>query len=189
MPLLFDGDVIIEAVRPITISRPLIVNGNLTIRGNVAFNTTVYALKDAFIDRATITGVSQSQNSSLVLLAKGKVLLNRINEFERTTTPLQAFLYSDSEEKSKLYAVGSLINIKGGLYSRGPLEINTLRGRFLLPPQSAKEAHFAPRNRTPTDVIEESRLIMTYNEGVFEQINTLPVSNQLQLFTARPVKQ
>ena len=190
VPLLFDGDVIIEAVRPITISRPLIVNGNLTIRGNVAFNTTVYALKDAFIDRATITGVSQSQNSSLVLLAKGKVLLNRINEFEDTTTPLQAFLYSDSEEKSKLYAVGSIINIKGGLYSRGPLEINTFRGTFRsLPAQSAKEAYFAPGNRTQLDDIEKSRLIMTYNEGVFEQINTLPVSNQLQLFTARPIKQ
>lgn len=190
VPLLFDGDVIIDAVRPITISRPLIVNGNLTIRGNVAFNTTVYALKDAFIDRASITGVSQSQNSSLVLLAKGKVLLNRINEFEDATTPLQAFLYSDSEEKSKLYAVGSIINIKGGLYSRGPLEINTFRGTFRpLPAQSAKEAQFAPGNRTQTDDIEKSRLIMTYNEGVFEQINTLPVSNQLQLFTARPVKQ
>ncbi len=190
VPLLFDGDVIIEAVRPITISRPLIVNGNLTIRGNVAFNTTIYALKDAFIDRASITGVSQSQNSSLVLLAKGKVLLNRINEFKNATTPLQAFLYSDSEEKSKLYAVGSIINIKGGLYSRGPLEINTFRGTFQpLPTQSAKEAQFAPGNRTPTDDIDKSRLIMTYNEGVFEQINTLPVSNQLQLFTARPVKQ
>lgn len=190
IPLLFDGDVIIEAAQPITISRPLIVNGNLTIRGNVAFNTTVYALKDAFIDRATITGVSQSQNSSLVLLAKGKVLLNRINEFEDTTTPLQAFLYSDAEATSKLYAVGSIIHIKGGFYSRGPLEINTFRGTFRpLPAQSAKEAHFAPGNRTQTDDIDKSRLIMTYNEGVFEQIQTLPVSNQLQLFTARPVKQ
>ncbi|QUE85899.1 hypothetical protein [Exiguobacterium alkaliphilum] len=190
VPLLFDGDVVIEGTRDITISRPLIVNGNLTIRGKVAFDTTVYALKDAFIDRAEIRGVSSAQDSSLVLLAKGKVLLNRIDEFSDTSSPLQAFLYSDSEQPTRVFAVGSIVNIRGGLYSKGPLEINTFRGTFQpLPAGSPKEAYFASSNVTPSDEFAKSRLVMEYNEGVFEQINTLPVTNQLQLFVSQPVKQ
>ncbi|WP_214827667.1 hypothetical protein [Exiguobacterium algae] len=190
VPLLFDGDVTIDGLNGITISRPLLINGNLTIRGEVSFNTTVYTLEDAFIDRAEITGVSHSQDSSLVLLAKGKVLLNRINEFSDTAQPLQAFLYSDSTEKSQLYAVGSIIQINGGFYSKGPLEINTFRGTFRsLPDQSAKEARFASGNVTATDDIVQSRLVMEYNDGVFQQIDTLPVSNQLQLFVGQAIKQ
>ncbi|MGY0205388.1 hypothetical protein ACW7EJ_18480, partial [Acinetobacter soli] len=47
-----------------------------------------------FIDRAEIRGVSSEQDSSLVLLAKGKILLNRIDEFRNSSSPLQAFLFT-----------------------------------------------------------------------------------------------
>ncbi|MGY0203377.1 hypothetical protein ACW7EJ_07325, partial [Acinetobacter soli] len=46
-------------------------------------------------------------------LAKGKILLNRIDEFRNSSSPLQAFLYSDSEQPTRVYAVGSIVNIKG----------------------------------------------------------------------------
>ncbi|MFK3985881.1 hypothetical protein [Exiguobacterium mexicanum] len=189
VPLLLDGDVVIEGTRDITISRPLIVNGNLTIRGKVAFNTTVYSLKDAFIDRAEIRGVSSEQDSSLVLLAKGKILLNRIDEFRNSSSPLQAFLYSDSEQPTRVYAVGSIVNIKGGLFSKGPLEVNTFRGSFKsLPQQTNKQAYFTPGNAITSPDVDDSRLVMEYNEGVFRQIETLPVTNQLQLFVGQQLK-
>ncbi|MFY7868897.1 MAG: hypothetical protein ACOVQN_05295, partial [Exiguobacterium sp.] len=119
-PLLFDGDVVIESINSLTIARPLIVRGNLTIRGNVSFNSTVYTLGDTFIDRANILPINAEKGNSLILLSKGKILLNRINEFDDTPKTLQAFMYSDSEEKTKVYAVGSILEINGGLYSKGP---------------------------------------------------------------------
>ncbi|TCI43348.1 hypothetical protein EVJ27_10290 [Exiguobacterium sp. SH3S2] len=190
VPLLLNGDVTIDALDTITISRPLIINGNLTIRGKVAFNTTVYALGDAFIDRADLLPVATGANdSSLVLLAEGKILLNRINEFQDSSSTLQAFMYSASTEPTRLYSVGSIVNLKGGLYSKGPLEVNTFRGSFKsLPQQANKQAYFAPGNVDASPDVNKSRLVMEYNEGVFRQIDTLPVTNQLQLFVGQQVR-
>jgi len=189
-PLLFDGDVTIDALNEITISRPLIINGDLTIRGKVAFNTTVYVLGDTYIDGAELLpATAGGNNSSLVLLSKGKILLNRINEFQSNSSTLQAFMYSASTEPTRLYAVGSIINMKGGLYSKGPLEVNTFRGTFKsLPEQADKQASFAPGNVDASPTVDKSRLVMEYNEGVFRQINTLPVTNQLQLFVGQQLK-
>ncbi len=190
VPLLLNGDVTIDALDTITISRPLIINGDLTIRGKVAFNTTVYTLGDAFIDRADLLPVASGANdSSLVLLAEGKILLNRINEFQDSSSTLQAFMYSASTEPTRLYSVGSIVNMKGGLYSKGPLEVNTFRGSFKsLPQQANKQAYFAPGNVIASPDVDDSRLVMEYNEGVFRQIDTLPVTNQLQLFVGQQLK-
>lgn len=190
-PLLLDGDVTIDSLNEITISRPLIINGDLTIRGKVAFNTTVYALGDTYIDGADLLPATAGGNdSSLVLLSKGKILLNRINEFQNTSSTLQAFMYSASTEPTRLYAVGSIVNMKGGLYSKGPLEVNTFRGTFKsLPEQANKQASFAPGNVDAYAEVDKSRLVMEYNEGVFRQITTLPVTNQLQLFVGQQLKQ
>lgn len=190
VPLLLNGDVTIDALDTITISRPLIINGDLTIRGKVAFNTTVYTLGDAFIDRADLLPVASGANdSSLVLLAEGKILLNRINEFQDSSSTLQAFMYSASTEPTRLYSVGSIVNMKGGLYSKGPLEVNTFRGSFKsLPQQANKQAYFAPENVIASPDVDDSRLVMEYNEGVFRQIDTLPVTNQLQLFVGQQLK-
>lgn len=189
-PLLLDGDVTIDAIDTITISRPLIINGDLTIRGKVAFNTTVYTLGDTYIDGADLLPATAGGNdSSLVLLSKGKILLNRINEFQNTSSTLQAFMYSASTEPTRLYSVGSIVNMKGGLYSKGPLEVNTFRGTFKsLPEQADKQASFAPGNVDASPAVDKSRLVMEYNEGVFRQINTLPVTNQLQLFVGQQLK-
>lgn len=182
-PLLFDGDVVIESINSLTIARPLIVRGNLTIRGNVSFNSTVYTLGDTFIDRANILPINAEKGNSLILLSKGKILLNRINEFDDTPKTLQAFMYSDSEEKTKVYAVGSILEINGGLYSKGPLEVNVFRGTF-----TDKNEKFKDSNITPTQDVEKSRLKLTYNDSVFNQLDTLPVTNQLQFFVSHPVQ-
>lgn len=186
-PLLFDGNVTIESLGNLKIERPLIINGNLTIKGNVAFASTVYTLGDTFIDRANILPVGTADEaSSLILLAKGKLLLNRINAFEQTPTLLQAFLYSDSIDKTYVYSVGSVQKINGGLYSRGPLELNVFRGEFSEVKGLSPTQYFD--TQVPLHHPDSSRLKLTYNDSVFNQLNTLPVTNQLQFFVSQPVQ-
>lgn len=188
-PLLFDGDVVIESIDELTIARPLIVRGNLTIRGNVSFNSTVYTLGDTFIDRANILPIDEEKGNSLILLSKGKILLNRINEFVNSTpTTLQAFMYSDSEEVTKVYAVGSILEINGGLYSKGPLEVNVFRGKFVEAEGLSPKEYFDYANHFPAQGAADSRLKLTYNDSVFNQLDTLPVTNQLQFFVSHPVQ-
>lgn len=185
-PLLFDGDVVIESTSQLTIERPLIVRGNLTIRGNVSFASTVYALGDTFIDRANILPIDETKGNSLVLLSKGKILLNRINEFDETPTTLQAFLYSDSIDPTYIYAVGSTLQINGGLYSKGPMYVNVFRGSFSNEASLTPEAYFD--SRVPSHDAALARLTLTYNDTVFNQLNSLPVTNQLQFFVSNPVQ-
>ncbi|MFL9650523.1 hypothetical protein [Exiguobacterium chiriqhucha] len=185
-PLLFDGDLTIDSLDHISIDRPLLINGDLTIQGNVSFESTVYVLGDSVIDRANIRPLDEDNLNSLVLLSKGKILLNRINEFETGSTSLQAFLYSDSLEKTQVYAVGSELQIKGGLYSRGPLDVNVFRGRYP-EAEGLSAAQYFERN-VPEQAPEHSRLQLTYNDAVFNQLNTLPVTNQLQFFVSQPVQ-
>ncbi|TCI66352.1 hypothetical protein [Exiguobacterium sp. SH3S1] len=185
-PLLLDGDVVIESLDKLTIARPLIVRGNLTIRGNVSFNSTVYTLKDTFIDRANILPIDAESGNSLILLSKGKILLNRINEFDDTPTILQAFMYSDSGEETKVYAVGSILEVNGGLYSRGPLVVNVFRGSFEQGDGLTPLEYFD--RQVPAHAASQSRLKLTYNDAVFNQLETLPVTNQLQFFVSHPVQ-
>ena len=185
-PLLFDGDLVIESIDRLTIERPLIVRGNLTIRGNVSFESTVYTLGDTFIDRANILPIDASKGNSLILLSKGKILLNRINEFDETPTTLQAFLYSDSTEPTYVYAVGSILQIKGGLYSKGPMNVNVFRGSFSNQENLSPVDYFD--SRIPAHDAEKSRLQLSYNDAVFNQLDTLPVTNQLQFFVSQPIQ-
>ncbi|WDH76750.1 hypothetical protein PTI97_04340 [Exiguobacterium marinum] len=185
-PLLFDGDVVIESLNKLTIARPLIVRGNLTIKGNVSFSSTVYTLGDTFIDRANILPIDAEKGNSLILLSKGKILLNRINEFDDTPTTLQAFMYSDSNEPTYVYAVGSILEVNGGLYSKGPLEVNVFRGTFGGGNGLSPAENF--NLQVPAHAADQSRLKLTYNDSVFNQLETLPVTNQLQFFVSHPVQ-
>ncbi|MBR2757664.1 MAG: hypothetical protein IKD52_06210, partial [Exiguobacterium sp.] len=185
-PLLFDGDVVIESLEKLTIARPLIVRGDLTIKGNVSFSSTVYTLGDTFIDRANILPIDADKGNSLILLSKGKILLNRINEFDDTPTTLQAFMYSDSNEPTYVYAVGSILEVNGGLYSKGPLEVNVFRGEFTGGNGLSPAENFD--RQVPAHAAEKSRLKLTYNDSVFNQLETLPVTNQLQFFVSHPVQ-
>lgn len=185
-PLLFDGDVVIESLKKLTIARPLIVRGNLTIKGNVSFSSTVYTLGDTFIDRANILPIDADNGNSLILLSKGKILLNRINEFDDTPTTLQAFMYSDSNEPTYVYAVGSILEVNGGLYSKGPLEVNVFRGTFNGGEGVSPAENFD--RQVPAHEAEKSRLKLTYNDSVFNQLETLPVTNQLQFFVSHPIQ-
>ncbi|WP_027409479.1 hypothetical protein [Anoxybacteroides tepidamans] len=118
--LIVNGDVYLEnsGLSPLNIKGNIIVLGNLDVRGNVAFDSTIYVYGNTSIYNATISGFN---NKEVVLLTKGELEIARINEFQNnfslTTPNLKGFFYTDSN--AILYAVGSYINIQGGLFARG----------------------------------------------------------------------
>lgn len=138
--LIVNGDLTLENAgsSPLQIKGNIIVLGNLTITGQVAFDSTVYVDGDTSIYNTTISGLNGKE---VVLLTKGELEIARVNEFANnfslTTPNLKGFFYTDSN--AVIYAVGSYINIEGGLFARGNssnipytddngLVINTYRG-------------------------------------------------------------
>ncbi|UXH44227.1 hypothetical protein N5C46_21785 [Rossellomorea vietnamensis] len=132
--------------------------GNLTIKGDandpddendeIEFDSVIYAKGKTSISNLNITGKSSpghsNQRGQLILLSKGELLVTRMNEFQYYTDeeekreadllpdasenikPLQAFLYTDSD--ATLYGVGSLFYVNGGVFSKGNLTVNAVRG-------------------------------------------------------------
>ncbi|KFZ32514.1 hypothetical protein JS44_03260 [Anoxybacillus flavithermus] len=138
--LIVNGDLTLENAgsSPLQISGNIIVLGNLTITGQVAFDSTVYVNGNTSIYNTTISGLNGKE---VVLLTKGELEIARVNEFTNnfslTTPNLKGFFYTDSN--AVMYAVGSYVNIEGGLFARGNssiipyadengLIINTYRG-------------------------------------------------------------
>ncbi|MFT8321654.1 MAG: hypothetical protein ABF649_12170 [Bacillus sp. (in: firmicutes)] len=179
--------------------------GTFTIRGDesgeengendaISFNSVVYSANEAFVSNANIIGEpyiahdGTSQTGQLVLLAKKKLTITRMNEFtnfshlrekgspylpekEDTIKPLQAFFYT--EENAELYGVGSLFYIKGGIFARRSLEINAIR-----PNSNIKSILNIPRSSE--DYL--SRFIVDYDKDVLlEGIDALPVVDHLQM--------
>ncbi|WP_201713654.1 hypothetical protein [Rossellomorea arthrocnemi] len=131
---------------------------NLTIQGDandpnrendeIEFDSVIYAKGKTSISNLNITGVkrpaSTGPSGQLILLSKGELLVTRMNEFQYYTDekeknetdllpdpsekikPLQAFLYTDSN--ATLYGVGSLFYVNGGVFSKGNLIVNAVRG-------------------------------------------------------------
>ena len=138
--LIVKGDFALEneGSSPLQIKGNIIVLGDLTITGQVAFDSTVYVQGNTSIYNTTISGLNGKE---VVLLTKGALEIARVNEFTNdfsvTTPNLKGFFYTDSN--AIIYAVGSYVNIEGGLFARGNssiipytddngLVINTYRG-------------------------------------------------------------
>jgi hypothetical protein len=156
----------------------IIVLGDLTISGDIQLDSTIYVLGRTFIYTANIAGWNDKE---VVLLSKGPLEIARINEFENDfkNNPekfeepnLKGYFYTDSN--AVLYAVGSYINIQGGLFARGNeseytpdsdvsgLVINAYRG--------AAEKQGGSITFTPPpspDQKEESRFVIRHDKSVF----------------------
>lgn len=187
--LIVSGDFTLENAgeSPLQIKGNMIVLGNLTITGKVAFDSTVYVNGDTSIYYTTISGLNGKE---VVLLTKGELEIARVNEFTNhfslTTPNLKGFFYTDSN--AVIYAVGSYINIEGGLFARGNssiipytdetgLIVNTYRGE-------TSDARTNLSFQTPISSEEEqkqyARFVVKHNKDVF--INRglgLPLVKQL----------
>ncbi|AKS39102.1 hypothetical protein NP92_05605 [Anoxybacillus gonensis] len=187
--LIVNGDLTLENAgsSPLQISGNIIVLGNLTITGQVAFDSTIYVNGNTSIYNTTISGLNGKE---VVLLTKEELEIARVNEFTNnfslTTPNLKGFFYTDSN--AVIYAVGSYINIEGGLFARGNgsiipytdengLIINTYRGETN---ESGTNLSFQTPISSEEDQKQYARFVVKHNKDVF--INRglgLPLVKQL----------
>ncbi len=106
----------------------ILVNGDITITGNVLLNSTIYALGEGTVHNANIN-IYADTDDELVLLTKGRIKFSKINEFVNifngietdqfgniTIQPsIRGFFYTDSFVE--IYTVNSYLTIKGGVFS------------------------------------------------------------------------
>jgi hypothetical protein len=196
--LIIDGDLVLKANKPITIKEGnIIVFGDLKIFGigkdkknkNIDLDSTVYVFgrRDLNVPGHTlIYNVNITGDKEVVLLSRGPLEIARINEFENNfsqTPNLKGYFYTESN--ATVYAVGSYINIEGGLFARGDtsstapdfdvsgLVINAYRGHVGQEPQE---------NRLVFTPAEQSRLVISYAPLVFiNRVDGLPFVNKLSL--------
>jgi hypothetical protein len=160
----------------------IIVLGNLTISGDIELDSTIYVF--GRLDSPNVPGRTLIYNANIagwddkevVLLSKGRLEIARINEFENNFSfgqqNLKGYFYTDSN--AALYAVGSYINIKGGLFARGNelefapdsdvsgLVINAYRGAAV---KQGGSISFTPP--PSLDQKEESRFVIDHDKSVF----------------------
>ena len=156
------------------VSANILVTGNVYMDGNLAFNSTMYVLGDTIINNVNISGLNKRE---LILMTQGKLELARVNKFIIPDS-ITAYIYTASNAEA--YAVGSNIQIVGGFFAKGNLEINAFRGETN--PPSSNDLQFTPR----TDV-ESSRFILTNTKDQFtlftDRQQGLPKVKKLEVIT------
>jgi hypothetical protein len=173
--LIVNGDLFLgnSVNTPTKVRGNIIVLGDLIISGDIQLDSTIYVLGRTFIYTANIAGWN---NKEVVLLSKGPLEIARINEFKNDFSfeqpNLKGYFYTDSN--AVLYAVGSYINIQGGLFARGNeleftpdsdvsgLVINTYRGTAR---KQGGSISFTPP--PSLDEKEESRFVIRHDKSVF----------------------
>ncbi|WP_340026118.1 hypothetical protein MHI24_13620 [Paenibacillus sp. FSL K6-1096] len=115
----------------------ILVTGNVKIKGNVEFDSTMLVLGDTTVEDANIRGYrgTNQKAKELVLISKGKVLINRLHAFAvNEPSPeetMEAFFYTDSS--GELYGVGSMFHLIGGFFAKGNLTVNAVKGNVTEP--------------------------------------------------------
>jgi hypothetical protein len=188
--LIVNGDLFLgnSVNTPTKVRGNIIVLGDLIISGDIQLDSTIYVLGRTFIYTANIAGWN---NKEVVLLSKGPLEIARINEFKNDFSfeqpNLKGYFYTDSN--AVLYAVGSYINIQGGLFARGNelelapdsdvsgLVINTYRGTAR---KQGGSISFTPP--PSLDEKEESRFVIRHDKSVFiNRSEGLPFVKKLSL--------
>lgn len=182
--LIVNGDLFLgnSVNTPTKVRGNIIVLGNLTISGDIQLDSTIYVF--GRLDSPNVPGRTLIYNANIagwddkevVLLSKGRLEIARINEFENNFSfdqpNLKGYFYTDSN--AVLYAVGSYINIQGGLFARGNelefapdsdvsgLVINAYRGAAV---KQGGSISFTPP--PSLDQKEESRFVIRHDKSVF----------------------
>jgi hypothetical protein len=193
--LIVDGDLSLKVNKPITVKGNIIVFGDLKIIGigkdkNIELDSTIYVFgprnSPDVPGRTLIYNVNITGDKVVVLLSRGPLEIARINEFENNfsqTPNLKGYFYTESN--ATVYAVGSYINIQGGLFARGDtsreapdfdvsgLVINAYRGQV----ERSNRLSF-----TQSNDIEQSRFVIRHEPHVFiDRGEGLPFVKKLSL--------
>lgn len=184
--LIVDGNALIENIgsAKLNIDANIIVTGNLLIKGNVAFNSTIYVLGNVDVNDANIEGYKYTNNrgdeiyGDLILMNEKELSIAKINKFtdpKSSDYNLNVYFYTASD--AELYAVGSFIRVTGGLFAGGNLEVNSFRGKTS-----------PPLNFEASDDIEDSRLTISNTKRLFlNQSQGLPRVDKLD-YSTEPIK-
>lgn len=172
--VIIDGDTIIEnaGTQQMDVSANILVTGNLTIRGDIAFNSTIYVLGDTTINNANISGYDGGE---LILMTQGQLEIARINKFRNDiVNSIKAYLYTNQD--AEVYAMGSYLHINGGVFAKGNLEVNAFRGTVT---DKNTNIEFGKENNPSA-----SRLKIENNKELFiNQAQGLPKINRLEVLT------
>ncbi|MBM7701347.1 hypothetical protein [Metabacillus iocasae] len=186
----------------LTLTKNVIVKNDFVIQGkndtkgtendNAIFDSIVYTLGKVNITNVNIGGIQKGKEEGmLILLAKDDINLNRINEFRILSqtddqvdlrkidafSPLTGFFYT--EGNATLYGVGSLFAIDGGIFAKGPLTINAIRGNV----NDENELNQLSKSVSVTSQQGKySRFNILYNKSVLlSKLDSLPIVNKLQV--------
>lgn len=174
--VVIDGNAVIENIgtETMNVSANILVTGDLTIRGDIAFNSTIYVLGNTTINNVNISGYDEGE---LILMTQGKLEIARINKFKNdAVNSIKAYLYTDKE--AEVYAMGSYLHIEGGIFAKGNLDVNAYRGTV-----EDRNTHIEfgkGKENDPT----ASRLKVKNNKKLFlNQAQGLPKINRLEVMS------
>jgi len=124
--LIVNGDLTLDskAGGSVGLQSNVLVTGNVRFADETIVDSTMFVMGQTDIEDATIRGADDVKE--LVLISKGKILLNRVDAFEDTVQLLRGFFYTDGE--AELYGVGSKFNLEGGFFAKGDLTVNAVVG-------------------------------------------------------------
>lgn len=186
--LIVNGDLEVNNYNPditkfLEIQANILVTGNVTIKGKVKFNSTMFVLGETKVEDAVIQGLSSKE---LVLISQGDVLINRIDTFtnppkkkdEQDSFYMKAFFYTDSA--AELYGVGSIFWLNGGFFAKGNLTVNAVLGGVNKPLEPSLGFNF--ENQDVNRYNLGHRFQIQYNQDVFtHQQSSLPRVQQVNV--------
>jgi hypothetical protein len=154
----------------------ILVTGNVKIKGNVEFDSTMLVLGETTVEDANVKGIRSSNGSNneetkeLVLISKGKVLINRLHAFAvnepSVEETMEAFFYTDSS--GELYGVGSMFHLIGGFFAKGNLTVNAVKGNVVEPNPPTGNLVISQANAP-------ERFVIDYKPDIYEnQQSSLP---------------
>lgn len=105
--LIVNGDLTIDSYSTAIVQSNILVTGNLYIRGKAEFDSTMFVLGKTDIVDATISGIPTpgSGSKELVLISKGAILINRVEEFKNEATRLRAFFIRIVRQSCTVWAL------------------------------------------------------------------------------------
>lgn len=136
-------------------------------------------LGDTTVEDANIRGIQGNdlETKELVLISKGKVLINRLHAFAvnepSAEETMEAFFYTDSS--GELYGVGSMFHLIGGFFAKDNLTVHAVKGNVMEPlPDNAGRLIINQANAP-------ERFVIDYKPDIYEnQQSSLPQSANRQ---------
>lgn len=181
--LIIDGNMFLESEgnKTMNVKGNILVTGNISMAGNLSFNSVIYALGDTTLNNINISCYQNSceqgnMGEVLILMTQGQLEVSIINPFKEKADQINGYLYTASE--ANIYAVGSLLHVEGGIFSKDNLVVNSYRGKA---ESGTSDIDF----KSSTDKLT-SRLQVTNNKRLFlNQTQGLPKVNGLEVITDR----